>query len=287
MQIKLSLMTEMTIVCSRELSGIGVVNKRLVITGTLILLTIIAGVRIALTREYDECRNARAVTYVDDLAPTVGEQFITFASCEQRVLDSNAPSGEMTVTLAAAAGLLCFLLYGFGSRPASQEDQALERSSKWHSANQSLLPASQTANRRAPNANATVPSLIGPTVALNGVLCSDGDFHVEGSINGGIQCTNLVIADSGKVYGDVVADRVLVSGQFSGVLHANEVILAPGSRIEGTIWQRSLRIEAGAHFNGDCRHSNAPLANVGKHLFVEPVPALQDLPEKQAAIVGG
>ena len=261
-------------------------SKRLIIASTLIVLTAIAALRIALTREYAECRNARAVAYADDLSPTIGEQVITFAICEQRFLSSNAPSGELTLTLAAAAGLLCFLLYSFGSGPA-REDYAEEKPPKLLAENQSPLSSRQAANRKAPNTNVAVPSIIGPNVALNGVLCSDGDFHVEGSVNGGIQCMNLIIADSGKVYGDIVADRVLVCGQFSGVLHANEVTLAPGSRIEGTVWQKSLRIEAGARFNGECHHSNSPLMNVGKELFVEPVPALQDLPEKQAAIVGG
>jgi cytoskeletal protein CcmA (bactofilin family) len=264
-----------------------VVGKRWGIAGVLIVLAAVAVLRIALTDQYIDCKNARAVTYIDDLVPTFDEQVTTVTSCEQQVISSNTQSSEKALGLAAAAALLCFLLYNFGSRPALHQDHSMRRSSNLDSPSRNLSPTSQNIDRGLLKMSATAPSLIGPTVALNGVLCSDGDFHIEGSINGGIQCVNLVIAESGRVYGDIVADRVLVCGQFKGELHANEVVLAPGCHVEGTIWQKSLRVENGARFNGQCRHSSAPLENIEKRPLVEPVLSLEDLPQKAVAMASG
>ena len=247
-------------------------RKALVIISALIALSAFFAIRIVLTDGYATCKNSRAMTYVDDLAPTIGEQISTVASCERMVVHSNAPSPQMALTLAAVAALICSLLYNFRSERAVYNGHVNERLAE------DTRPLLE--ERAAPS------SLIGPTVALKGGFSSDGDFQVEGSIDGGIQCADLIIARTGKVYGDVIANRVLIRGQFKGVLRANEVTLAPGSRVEGTVWQKTLRIDAGARFEGECRHSNAPLANMGTKLMVEPVPSLQEPAQKLTAIAG-
>jgi cytoskeletal protein CcmA (bactofilin family) len=255
-------------------------RKRWIVIGALIMLGAIAALRIALTEQYSVCKNTQAVTYADDLAPTIAEQVSTFTFCENQVIGWDPTFIERGLILSAAAALLCFLLYNFGPLPASP----LGHPSISHFTNQRLPDANQAKDRELLKMNTSAPSLIGQTVALKGALCSNGDFDIEGSVDGGIQCVNLIIRTSGKVWGDIFADRVLIYGQFKGVLHANEVVLAPGSHVEGTIWQSSLRVEIGARFNGQCRHSKSPLANVEKPLLIEPVRSLADVPEEMLAM---
>lgn len=255
-------------------------RKRWAIIGALIVLGAVAGLRIALTDQYSVCRNAQAATYADDLAPSFAEQISTFTYCENQVLGWNPVFIERALVLAAAAALLCFLLYNFGPRTASpQGDPSVSQFTS-----QRLPPARPAIDRELSKMNPTAPSLIGQTVALKGALCSNGDFDIEGSVDGAIQCVNLIIGASGKVWGDIIADRVLIYGQFKGALHANEVVLAPGSHVEGTIWQNSLRVEIGARFNGQCFHSKNPLANIERPLLVEPVRSLAEVPEETLAM---
>jgi cytoskeletal protein CcmA (bactofilin family) len=93
-------------------------------------------------------------------------------------------------------------------------------------------------------------SHIGLSTAIKGTLRSEGKFHIDGYIEGDVHCSNLSIGPEGNVVGTIFAERVLVLGKFNGILHANEVVLKAGSRVEGKLLQRLLQVEPGAKFSG-------------------------------------
>ncbi len=206
---------------------------------------------IANTAEYAECSHTRAVTYHDELRPNLSEQFDTLVSCQQGVLGiGNAEAGTLIAFLAVFFGMGILLKIGRSrSRVVgSVTSLAAEKSQNLFANNQ----REKTADMSNP------PSIIGPSVLIQGALQSNGDVRIEGSMEGDIHCASLIIADTGQVQGDILAERVVIQGRFSGTLHAHEVVLCAGSQVEGVIWQKSLQIESGARFTGDCRHSENP-----------------------------
>jgi cytoskeletal protein CcmA (bactofilin family) len=242
-------------------------NRHVVVVFGITVLVLVSLFSIALTHEYAECRNSSAVTYSDDLNPTAFEETTTFISCETEFANSN--SHLLEVLGALVVGIV--LLYLFTNRinsalpqlpgPSMQQVTKLNQDRRTFSTRGTNLDRAQT--------DGIAPSIIGPGVTMEGALRSEGDFQIEGNINGDVQCSNLYITTSGKVSGEIFAERILVQGVVRGTIHANEVILLAGGRVDGTIWQRTLQIEIGAHFTGDCRHSESPFANQGNNREID------------------
>ena len=65
----------------------------------------------------------------------------------------------------------------------------------------------------------------------------------------------VIIGEKGKVTGTVAAERVIVRGTISGVIHGVTVALQASSHVEDDIHHLSLAIEQGAEFDGRCRRA--------------------------------
>lgn len=102
-----------------------------------------------------------------------------------------------------------------------------------------------------------VPSIIGPEMTVRGDLLSDGDLHVEGTIQGDIRVKHLVVAKDAVVRGDVEAHSVRIAGSVIGALRAKEVILTATAKMQGDVFHDVLSIEPGAMLEGHCRRLEA------------------------------
>ena len=98
-----------------------------------------------------------------------------------------------------------------------------------------------------------VPSIVGPEMNVRGDLQSDGDLHIEGTVQGDIRVKHLVVAKDAVVRGDVEAATVRVAGSLVGTLRSREVILTSTAKMQGDIYHDVLSIEPGAQLEGHCR----------------------------------
>jgi cytoskeletal protein CcmA (bactofilin family) len=73
------------------------------------------------------------------------------------------------------------------------------------------------------------------------------DGYVEGKI---ISDNTLVISVSGRVKGEVTADKVIINGLFDGNCYANSVEILPQGKAHGVIHCDDLSIERGGSFLG-------------------------------------
>ena len=96
-------------------------------------------------------------------------------------------------------------------------------------------------------------------VAIVGTLTVDGDVFVEGSVDGDIRCSGLQISERGAVEGLIVAENVIVLGEFNGMIYARELVLGAGSAVEGQIYHNKLVLEEGCFFEGRSRRHGDPL----------------------------
>ncbi len=120
----------------------------------------------------------------------------------------------------------------------------------------------QTPSKRANRANA--PSIISADLTVVGTLISSGDLQVDGRIEGDIRASALVIGDEASIQGDVYAEEAIVRGRVEGGIRAKKVQLCATSHVEGNILHEALAMEAGAFFEGNCRHSDNPLSDAPK-----------------------
>jgi cytoskeletal protein CcmA (bactofilin family) len=217
---------------------------------------------------FAQCSAARASSYVDDLNPDLVERATTALVCEGQAVAANAMLLDAGSIAFAIAILIWALFIWFGSAITSSPLRGAAVPSKRPADGRLLVPNHYPIERQ--TVSDPGPSIISSTVKMSGSLISTGSFQIDGIIDGDIQCSSLVIAETGQVYGQILAERVVVRGRFKGSIHANQIVLCPGSQVEGTLSQKSLEVQFGAHFDGDCHHSDDPPSKFANRLALQP-----------------
>ena len=122
-------------------------------------------------------------------------------------------------------------------------------------------PAPAAPAPKRPVAKNGVPSIISGDLIVKGTLVSNGDVQIDGKVEGDIRANALVIGDQAIILGDVFAEEAVVRGRVEGSIRARKVQLCATCHVEGNILHQALSVEAGAFFEGNCRHSDNPLAD--------------------------
>lgn len=97
----------------------------------------------------------------------------------------------------------------------------------------------------------TVTTVIAQGCTVNGHVRLSGDIQVDGYVEGKIVCDrSLIISASGRVKGEVTADKIIINGLFDGECYANSVEILPQGKAHGIIHCDDLSIERGGSFLG-------------------------------------
>ncbi len=118
-----------------------------------------------------------------------------------------------------------------------------------------------------------VPSIISADVTMRGNLNSAGEIQFDGSLEGDIRATSLTVGERASVKGEIVCENVVIRGRVEGGIRARTVALSSTAHIQGDILHSSLQVESGAHFEGNCRHSDDPLSETSAKDFRKGRPA--------------
>jgi len=97
------------------------------------------------------------------------------------------------------------------------------------------------------------PSLISIDLKILGDLNSDGEIHVDGVVEGDIRSKTLLIGETAKITGEIIADKVSIHGTITGRIKAQQVKLASKAHVVGDIMHGELMIEQGAFLEGHCK----------------------------------
>lgn len=106
-------------------------------------------------------------------------------------------------------------------------------------------------------------SVLSSDLTITGNVRSSGDIQVEGTVEGDIRASTLIVGESAVVKGEVVAEEVVVHGRVVGRLRGLKVRLTASARCEGDIVHKTIAIESGAQFEGSVQRQDDPL-NKGK-----------------------
>ena len=102
-------------------------------------------------------------------------------------------------------------------------------------------------------------NIIAKNSSLVGDIKSDGDFTVDGKIEGTIQTSGrVVIGKDGYVSGTIDCTNADIEGTFSGKLIVDQVLsLKSTADISGDVIMGKLSVEPGAVFNATCAMKSA------------------------------
>lgn len=100
-----------------------------------------------------------------------------------------------------------------------------------------------------------VNSIIGPGTRFKGECDVEGTIRIDGEYEGKLKVSKVVIiGKSGIVKGDVKSAEVIVGGKVIGTINGEtRVELQAGAHIEGDIQTKSLIVDEGVFFHGECK----------------------------------
>lgn len=79
------------------------------------------------------------------------------------------------------------------------------------------------------------------------------ELVVRGEIDGNVKGKAVHVMEDGRVEGQIMADRVRVSGVVVGDIYAHKVEVAQSAHITGDIYREAMTIEKGATIDGNVR----------------------------------
>jgi cytoskeletal protein CcmA (bactofilin family) len=102
--------------------------------------------------------------------------------------------------------------------------------------------------------NSGVLSFIGSEVTITGNISGNGDIHLDGAVDGDLACNSLILGASGRIRGNVSAEKATIAGNVEGTVSAHTLIVEKGARVTGDLSYESVSIENGAHVDGRVSH---------------------------------
>nr|WP_232223498.1 polymer-forming cytoskeletal protein [Sphingorhabdus lutea] len=127
-------------------------------------------------------------------------------------------------------------------------------------------------------------SVIASDVEIIGNLSAKVDLHIDGKIEGDVQCGALVQGSDSIIKGKVTAENARLAGVVEGSIHARDLIIEAQARIQGDVVYETLTIEQGSKVDGKLQHASAGGApNIHKATINAPKDALDLGGKEQAA----
>jgi cytoskeletal protein CcmA (bactofilin family) len=96
-------------------------------------------------------------------------------------------------------------------------------------------------------------SVIASGMQVTGNIVCTGSLQIFGRVTGDIHAAQLAIREGARVEGKITATEAVIEGAFNGTIHGNTVKLQKTAAVEGEIFNKALAIEEHARFEGVSR----------------------------------
>ena len=97
-------------------------------------------------------------------------------------------------------------------------------------------------------------SFIGAEVVITGNISGKGDIHLDGVIEGDVECNTLILGAGGRIKGKITAERATLGGAVDGMVNASTLTVEKSARINGDLSYDMVSIETGAQIDGRMSH---------------------------------
>lgn len=97
-------------------------------------------------------------------------------------------------------------------------------------------------------------SVIGTDILVKGDIEAEVDLHIEGRVLGDVRCATLILGERSSVTGNVFAERVRVSGTVEGGIETTDLAIESTARVKGDVTYSRLRIANGGIIQGSMTH---------------------------------
>ncbi len=109
-------------------------------------------------------------------------------------------------------------------------------------------------NKKTSEVKVSERNVIGKNTQIKGDIISEGDFRIDGTLDGTIKTNGrVIIGETGFIKGKVECTNADIEGKFSGeLLVSNTLTVKTAANIDGDVIIGKLSVEPGASFNATC-----------------------------------
>ncbi|PKH50061.1 hypothetical protein CXF68_04775 [Tenacibaculum sp. Bg11-29] len=102
-------------------------------------------------------------------------------------------------------------------------------------------------------------NIVGKNTQISGEIISEGDFRIDGTLEGTIKTNGrVIIGETGFIKGKVECTNADIEGKFSGeLIVSNTLTVKTSANINGDVIIGKLSVEPGASFNATCSMKGA------------------------------
>lgn len=123
-------------------------------------------------------------------------------------------------------------------------------------------PAMPLANGSSGNGRRGMFSVIGADVVISGNIKASAELHIEGRIEGDVDCTALIQGAESHIVGGVTAESARIAGAIEGAVHVRQLTVERTARISGDVEYENITIENGGHIDGRMRRIGATTVTI-------------------------
>lgn len=97
-------------------------------------------------------------------------------------------------------------------------------------------------------------SVLGADVVITGNISATADLHIEGRVDGDVNCGALVQGGESRIAGSVRAETARLAGTVEGTVSVRTLVVERAARINGDVEYETISIENGASIDGRLKH---------------------------------
>ncbi len=106
-------------------------------------------------------------------------------------------------------------------------------------------------------------SVLSKDLILHGDIFGDGEIYLDGGVNGNVSCERLIIGRDGYISGQIKCKEAEIHGKVVGAISATDVVLAKTAKVIGDVSHKTLSIQPGAIIDGFCRQYDLNVLSKG------------------------
>lgn len=104
------------------------------------------------------------------------------------------------------------------------------------------------------NAKRGMFSVVGPDVTVTGNVSASSDLHIDGRIEGDVNCGSLAQGAESQIFGSVTAEIARIAGAVEGTVRVRNLTVERSAKISGDVEYENITIENGGHIDGRLKH---------------------------------
>jgi len=97
-------------------------------------------------------------------------------------------------------------------------------------------------------------SVLGPDVIVTGNVTATADLHIDGRVEGDVNCGSLAQGAESQIFGSVTAESARLAGAIEGAVRVKVLTIERSAKITGDVEYENITIENGGHIDGRLKH---------------------------------